>query len=640
MGEAMRPIFVAVLVVASFEARAQTATNVAKVAIDAFGEKVGAEQIGLYNESQVRGFSLQDSGNYQVDGAYFIRSANFAQPGLDGVTIRVGVNALGIDFPAPSGVVAYRTPTAAPGAHEDVELGYLDYATETFNLRGGLASADGRIGIAYGATLQNDEVSDGQQQRRRHGAVEPHWRLTERLTLKGFFAYDNFSRPGDFATALRADTRDLPPPPPSPGNFAASWSELFFEQINYGVIAHYKPSPALALQSSFVMSDADRDRADFTLLSLGADGTGTANAIASRPFDVLSGAFETKASWQMTTTQRLYGTLRARRTHSRVRPGVSVPLGFVDQALGTPVTAAPPRPADVLATDDEIRQATLGVGYETTLGNVVRLRGGMLRTQYEKEVRPPGEAVRSNTAHPYLYDIAASWFPNARLTLFTTAVRGLEESGTAPNNAANRYEVLPAVLATQYELGLRYVLPRNLTFIGSLFEISKPTPGLDAGNIYGLIGEARHRGVELSLTGRPVPGINIVGGLALLQASRLGELVDRGMIIGRAPGVPAVTGLLNLTWELPFLRGASIDSQLNYTSKRLLNTRTGVFTPQYATLDVGARYSFSLGGRPAVLRVRTGNVFDEDVWVASRSETMNRLGRRAYRATLAVWFDR
>ncbi|MEP7313177.1 MAG: TonB-dependent receptor [Pseudomonadota bacterium] len=635
----MRPIIVAVLVVTSCDASAQTATNVAKVAIDAFGEKVGADQIGLYSESQVRGFSLLDSGNYQVDGAYFIRSANFAQPALDGVTIRVGVNALGIDFPAPSGVVAYRTPTAAPGLREDVEFGYRDYASESLNLRGGVASQDDRIGFAYGTTLQNDQASDGLQRRQRHGAFEPHWRATEHLIFKGFIAYDNYGGDGDFATALRADSRDLPPPPPSPGNFAASWSKMFWEQINYGVIARYTPSAALSLQSSIVMSDADRDRTDFTQLNLGSDGTGTANALASRPFDALSNAFETKASWQMTATQRLYGTLRARHTHIRSRPGVSVPLGFVDQAIGTPVTAAPPQPADVLPTDDEIRQATLGVGYETILGKVVRLRGGLLRTQYEKDVRPPGESPRNNTAHPYLYDLAASWFPNARLTLFATAVRGLEESGTAPNNAANRFEVLPAVLATQYELGIRYVLPRNLTFISSLFEISKPTPGLDADNFYGLIGEARHRGIELSLTGQPATGINMVGGLALLQASRLGELVDRGVIIGRAPGVPAVTGLLNLTWDLPFLRGASIDSQLNYSSKRLLNTRTGVYTPQYATLDVGARYSFNLGKRSAVLRVRTGNVFDENVWVATRSETMNRLGRRAYRATLAVSFD-
>src|SRR5687767_12637746 len=66
---------------------AQSSTNVATVAVDAFGERVGSEQIGLYSEQAVRGFSLQDSGNYRLDGAYFIRSANIVPLTLDGTTI-------------------------------------------------------------------------------------------------------------------------------------------------------------------------------------------------------------------------------------------------------------------------------------------------------------------------------------------------------------------------------------------------------------------------------------------------------------------------------------------------------------------------------------------------------------------------
>ena len=218
-------------------------------------------------------------------------------------------------------------------------------------------------------------------------------------------------------------------------------------------------------------------------------------------------------------------------------------------------------------------------------------------------------------------------------------MRGLEESGTAPNNAANRNEVLPAVMATQYELGMRYRIGAGVTFIGSLFEISKPTPGIDTLNVYGLIGQARHRGIELSLTGKPAPGFNIVGGLALLEPARLGDLVDRGLIRNRAAGVPAVTGLVNLTYQLPFLDGLSIDSQVNYTSKRLLNPRTGLHTPAYGTLDIGARYAFKLGSSAATLRARVGNVFDVDEWTAMRSETMNRVQRRAFRLSLTTNFD-
>ena len=132
------------------EAVAQSSTNVAAQAVDAFGEKVGSEQIGLYSEQQVRGFSLQDSGNYRLDRSYFIRSANIVGASLDGTTIRVGINALGIDFPAPSGIVEYRLAEAAPGAREEVEFALRDYGGKALFLRGSAATQDGEFGAAYG----------------------------------------------------------------------------------------------------------------------------------------------------------------------------------------------------------------------------------------------------------------------------------------------------------------------------------------------------------------------------------------------------------------------------------------------------------------------------------------------------------
>src|SRR5688500_7983032 len=74
-------------------------------AADAFGERVGTEQSGLYSESQVRGFDLNDSGAYRIDDAYFSRAAALNDPVLAGVGVRVGVNAVRLAYPAPSGDV-------------------------------------------------------------------------------------------------------------------------------------------------------------------------------------------------------------------------------------------------------------------------------------------------------------------------------------------------------------------------------------------------------------------------------------------------------------------------------------------------------------------------------------------------------
>lgn len=620
------------------EASAQSATNVATLAVDAFGEKVGSEQIGLYSEQQVRGFSLQDSGNYRLDGAYFIRSANIVGAAMDGTTIRVGVNALGVDFPAPSGIVEYRLSAAQPGAREELELAWRDYGGNALFLRGSAATADGKWGAAYGVSIMNDTGSDGQKRRPRHYAFVPTWKPNDKFQLRALFSADRFWKPGgDYGVVLNGTT--LPPPQPNPGKYYADWGYWSQLQSAGGLIARYTFTDRIALQSSFVVTDLDRWRGDFTTLRLDSTGRGTASAVYGRPNGARSHAAETRINWQITDTQRLFATLRWRFSRSDFRPGVVVPIGPVDQETGVPTTPAPPTPPDVDPTLDEVHQVTAGLGYEANVTSDFWLRGAVTRTRYEKDVSPPGLPTLNNIESPWLYDFAATYTPTDSLTLFATTVRGLEESGTAPNNAANRNEVLRAVIATQYELGLRYRLPGRMSFIGSLFEISKPTPGIDSQNVYRLVGEARHRGIELSLVGRPVPGVNVVSGLVFLDPARRGELIDQGVLVGRAAGVSSVTGLLNVTYQIPFIDGLSIDGQLTYNSKTLLNPRTGVYTPGYATFDLGARYSFEIGKTSATLRARVGNLFDENQWIAFRNETLGRVSRRAFRLSLITNFN-
>ncbi|MCC6914510.1 MAG: TonB-dependent receptor [Rhodospirillaceae bacterium] len=619
---------------------AQSATNVATVAVDAFGEKVGSEQIGLYNEQAVRGFSLQDSGNYRLDGAYFIRSANIVPLTLDGTTIRVGINALGVDFPAPSGIVEYRLATAAPGMREEFEASPVrDYGGHAWLLKGSAATGDGVIGAAYGVNIMNDTGYDGQKRRPRHFAFVPTWRPGDKFQVRGMFSADRFYKPGgDYGFVLSGTT--LPDAMPVPNRYWAEWAHFSQWQFAAGAIARYNFSDRAALQTSFVWTKLDRWRQDFTTLTIDGTGTGTATVVRGRESDASSKAVETRLHWQVTDGQRVFGTLRWRVSDSNFRPGAAVPLGFFDMDAGLPTSMPAPAPLpDAAPTFDETRQVMAGIGYEADLTDSVWVRGAVLKTRYEKDRTPPGQATLSNQDSPWLYDLAATFTPTESLTLFATTVRGLEESGTAPSNAANRNEVLPAVLATQYELGLRYRISPAMTFIGSLFEIEKPTPGLDANNVYGLIGDARHRGLELSFVGRPTSSINIVSGLVLLDADRRGALIDRGVLIGRAVGVSKLNALLNVTYQLPVLKGLSIDGQVNYYSKMLLNPRAGVYTPGYATLDLGLRYSFQLGDVPATLRARMGNVFDEDTWTANRNETLNRMAPRAFRLSLTTNFN-
>src|SRR5690606_18726148 len=99
------------------------ANDVKEQATDAFGSRIGTESIGLYSESLVRGFDLQQAGNYRLEDAYLVRAAAPPDTLVEGARIRVGPNALDIGFPAPSGIVQYRL---LPGDRDRVrvELGF------------------------------------------------------------------------------------------------------------------------------------------------------------------------------------------------------------------------------------------------------------------------------------------------------------------------------------------------------------------------------------------------------------------------------------------------------------------------------------------------------------------------------------
>ena len=57
---------------------AQATANALAVAEDAFGATQGAESIGIYDETAVRGFSLEAAGNYRINGRYFVKNSGSA----------------------------------------------------------------------------------------------------------------------------------------------------------------------------------------------------------------------------------------------------------------------------------------------------------------------------------------------------------------------------------------------------------------------------------------------------------------------------------------------------------------------------------------------------------------------------------
>ena len=149
--KALRSTLGFLLACTSTIALAQSAEDVASE--DAFGRLVGLESIGLYGEGQVRGFNLENAGNYRIEGNYFARVSPPFYLIRDATTVRIGVNALRYDFPAPSGVVEYDLKHAAPGEALSIETGTRAYSGPFVDVIGSIGSADGNSGLLAGASL-------------------------------------------------------------------------------------------------------------------------------------------------------------------------------------------------------------------------------------------------------------------------------------------------------------------------------------------------------------------------------------------------------------------------------------------------------------------------------------------------------
>jgi outer membrane receptor protein involved in Fe transport len=88
-----------------------------------------------------------------------------------------------------------------------------------------------------------------------------------------------------------------------------------------------------------------------------------------------------------------------------------------------------------------------------------------------------------------------------------------------------------------------------MTLVAGVFDVQKPYFNLDPARVYRELGDVRHRGVELSLSGRPIKGLNVVAGAVLLDGKVSGELVEAGRIGPRPVGLTERRILMNLDYQ-------------------------------------------------------------------------------------------
>jgi iron complex outermembrane receptor protein len=593
-----------------------------KSAEDAFGTSVGNERIGLYNDSNARGFSPSAAGNIRLEGLYIEGPPVFSGRLVSGSAIRVGIAAQGYPFPAPTGIVDYSLRGVGREGVVSVSAMAGPFGTRAVSLDTQQPLLNGRLGASGGVAYRLDEQlpGGGDQQYAAGGVL--HWRASERLLIQPLFAV--FDLPVLRSTPQVFTDGTVEPPPSPARNLNPDWVGNTLFQPLYGAIGTFQATDAWSVKAGLFRAGNTVERQRTILLTnVQPDGSADRFVAAGQDQDFGSTSGELRATWRGEEGPRRHAVHLAVRGRAadRVYGGsVLTPLGrgnlYEDGSdLPEPAFSFGPR------SEEEVRQTTLGVAYNGAWARRGELRLGLQRADYQKTTRAPGRPEVVSTDDPWLYDAALAAPITARLSAYAGYTVGLEESPVAPANAVNRNEAPPALRTSQKDAGIRYRLSAAMTLVAGVFDVEKPYFNLDPSRVYRELGDVRHRGIELSLTGRPFEGLSVVTGAVLLDGEVTGELVDLGRIGSRPVGLTERRILMNVDYQPPWNPNFSVDLAMQSTGDRAASN-----APQPAlggeqlilsgrtTVDLGARWRFRVRDTRAVARLQVQNVTDNRAW--------------------------
>lgn len=608
---------------------------------DAFGRLVGLESIGLYDEGQVRGFNLENAGNYRIEGHYFARAISPFFLLREATTVRIGVNALRYDFPAPSGVIEFDLRRVPEGSSFTIETGRRANNGPFADIVGSTRKPGRNLGVLVAAEVapwqhyangaSGDVYAIG-------GVVR--WEPAPSVNIAAFGNVTNWKADPD--TGFAPDGEFLPPRVKRGVLRSQSWARYSEKRRNLGAFGDADLGSNWKLSWGAFYS-ADRwPRFDFNLLEIkNQAGDYHAQTFVSPPQSVAakSGSLSLAHEWTSgILTHRMVGTVRARDTLNRNTPTFQFDIG--DSNLGLPFPQIP-RPDFTISDElsvDRTRQLTLGAGYRVGIGKSVELRGDVQKTDYSRTHRNGDGPVSHGSSRPWLYSASALVGITPRLVVFGSYSRGLEESGVAPVSTVNRGEVLPAVIATQREIGARYSFGPALSLIAGAFDTRKATPGTGPDGRYDLVGEVRHRGLEASLAGALTPRLNVVAGLMILDAKLVGPLVNSKVIGSHPVATPDHVALMNVNWQPKGLKGLALDATLNQLGRAYISSSNITKSDLQTTVDVGARYSFAVGRVPLSLRARILNLTNRFYWQPSSSGTLYPSNPRDFDLSVSATF--
>jgi iron complex outermembrane receptor protein len=206
--------------------------------------------------------------------------------------------------------------------------------------------------------------------------------------------------------------------------------------------------------------------------------------------------------------------------------------------------------------------------------------------------------------------------PMQNLSLYANYVEALTRGAVAGGTVRNLGEVFSPYRSRQKEIGAKYDAGQYGVNV-ALFSTSQPMGVVNsATNLFGIDGEQRNRGAELTVYGAPTRGLRLLGGLTLLDAEQ--RKTAGGVNEGRdVIGAPKLQANLGAEWDVPGVRGLALNGRMLHTASQYADAANTQKLPSWRRFDAGVRYVTNWGKQAITLRGQIENLTDRDYWASA-----------------------
>ncbi len=199
-----------------------------------------------------------------------------------------------------------------------------------------------------------------------------------------------------------------------------------------------------------------------------------------------------------------------------------------------------------------------------------------------------------------------------RISAYINYIEGMQKGDIAPVTVGNVIvvnagEAMDPYKTEQIEAGFKFDAGRIGGTV-NIYQTRKPVAGVSDTGVYSIVGHQRYRGLELSTYGEIIRSLKILGGLSFLDTDLDGNY---------GIGAPKIQGNIGLDWDVPQLRGLSVDGRVIYTGSQYADTGNTQKLPSWTRLDLGARYVTGIGDQALTLRARVENVTNKNYWASA-----------------------